>query len=231
MGMKEIYRHEEKFLIRYPQYVLLKQLLSPVMSPDVHAGEIGSYTVRSLYFDTLDNRDYYEKKNGDEVRRKIRLRTYFPAASFIRLEIKKKKQEGIRKESVLLEKEEAIRLYRDGDSSFLIEKTSAGAVELGRCFSTASYHPVILIEYEREAFTLPFYQIRITFDSRLCAGWNAEDFFAREACLYEVLPPDEIVLEVKYNHMLPSFLRRILGTVEGQSMAISKYYLAREILG
>lgn len=90
---------------------------------------------------------------------------------------------------------------------------------------------MVIIDYDREAFTLPFYQIRITFDRRIRATRQTQEFFNMDTATVPVLPADEIILEVKYNHMLPDFLKKVLGSVESQVMAVSKYYFSRELLG
>ncbi len=59
------------------------------MLEDAHNG-IHGYRIRSLYFDTIDDTDYYEKAAGVELRRKLRLRCYDPAADFAMLEMKQK---------------------------------------------------------------------------------------------------------------------------------------------
>ena len=43
-------RHEEKYIIDYRQYVLLKQRIMRVLQPDPH-GKDGSYIITSLYYD------------------------------------------------------------------------------------------------------------------------------------------------------------------------------------
>ena len=58
--MLSVSRTEEKFLISQAQYVVLRGKLSQIMKHDAESKAI-KYPVRSLYFDSLDNRDYYEK--------------------------------------------------------------------------------------------------------------------------------------------------------------------------
>ena len=48
------------------------------------------YPIRSLYFDTPEDRDFHEKEDGIELRRKLRLRCYAPDAAFALLEMKQK---------------------------------------------------------------------------------------------------------------------------------------------
>ena len=59
------------------------------MMEDPHNHGLG-YPLRSLYFDSLDDRDFEEKENGIELRRKIRLRNYGASSSFAMLEMKQK---------------------------------------------------------------------------------------------------------------------------------------------
>ncbi|MGN0414737.1 MAG: VTC domain-containing protein [Agathobacter sp.] len=59
----------------------------------------GSYMVRSLYFDTPEDRDYFQKINEQNVRRKIRLRIYSPTDQRAKLEMKQKENIFQRKRS------------------------------------------------------------------------------------------------------------------------------------
>ena len=70
----EVSRHEIKFYVNLMQFSRLAQSLKNVMIEDKHNGSNG-YFIRSLYFDTYAETDYYQKVNGIENRKKIRLRT------------------------------------------------------------------------------------------------------------------------------------------------------------
>lgn len=230
--MGVVYRHEEKFLLRYPQYVELKQLLTPLMHRDLNAGADGSYTVRSLYFDRADNRDYHEKVNGVDRRQKLRMRIYGETPDKVKLEIKKRRDDGIYKETVTISRAEAERLLHSlPECEFLREHQTEAASHAYALLRSEGYRPAVIIDYDREAFTLPFYKIRVTFDRRVRAARRIEEFMIPQCGMIPVLPADEIILEVKYNHMLPDFLRRALSSVPAQSMAVSKYQLSRELLG
>ena len=71
--MNEVLRQEKKFLISLDQMYALSARLAKFMHMDSHGSSEG-YIIRSLYFDSVDNRDYVEKEYGIELRRKIRLR-------------------------------------------------------------------------------------------------------------------------------------------------------------
>ena len=72
-----VFRCENKYLISYADALSLQRKLDLVLQRDCHSGEQG-YTVRSLYFDSLNNLDFYTKLAGTELRKKIRLRIYSP---------------------------------------------------------------------------------------------------------------------------------------------------------
>ena len=73
--MRDVLREEKKFLLNQAEALKLRNYLSNVVHTDSHNGPNG-YPVRSLYFDSLSNRDFQEKEDGLELRRKFRLRVY-----------------------------------------------------------------------------------------------------------------------------------------------------------
>ena len=78
-------RHEEKFLIDYRQYVLLRDRAETAMRPDEHAPD-GSYLITSLYYDDRLDSALDEKLDGVRVHTKYRVRTYGANGDFIRLD-------------------------------------------------------------------------------------------------------------------------------------------------
>ena len=54
--MNRVFREEKKYLISLPEALQACHRLAQVMHEDPHNG-ISGYPVRSLYFDTLDDRD------------------------------------------------------------------------------------------------------------------------------------------------------------------------------
>ena len=78
--MRDVLREEKKFLLNQAEALKLRNYLSNVVHTDSHNGPDG-YQVRSLYFDSLSNRDFQEKEDGLELRRKLRLRVYSPDAN------------------------------------------------------------------------------------------------------------------------------------------------------
>ena len=58
--MRDVLREEKKFLLNQAEALKLRNYLSNVVHTDLHNGSDG-YQVRSLYFDSLSNRDFQEK--------------------------------------------------------------------------------------------------------------------------------------------------------------------------
>ena len=116
--MNRVFREEKKFLISLPEALQISSRLSQVMLEDAHNG-IHGYRIRSLYFDTIDDTDYYEKAAGVELRRKLRLRCYDPAADFAMLEMKQKQGASQLKRSLRVTREDAQTLTR-GDYAPLL---------------------------------------------------------------------------------------------------------------
>ena len=104
--MNRVFREEKKFLISLPEALQISSRLSQVMLEDAHNG-IHGYRIRSLYFDTIDDTDYYEKAAGVELRRKLRLRCYDPSADYAMLEMKQKQGASQLKRSLRVTREDA----------------------------------------------------------------------------------------------------------------------------
>ena len=68
-------RHEWKHEISFMDLLVIRQRLSAVAKRDVHAVN-GKYFIRSLYFDTPEDKALREKLNGISRREKFRIRYY-----------------------------------------------------------------------------------------------------------------------------------------------------------
>ena len=55
-------RKEVKYLLSLPDRLYLLDALDRLLTPDAYGGYNG-YTVRSVYFDSMTNEDYEDKKN------------------------------------------------------------------------------------------------------------------------------------------------------------------------
>ena len=91
------------------------------------------------------------------------------------------------------------------------------------------YRPKAVVEYRRQAFVARENHIRITLDSRIVATEAELDLFSQRLPMYAVMDPFHMVLEVKYNGFLLSYIKDLLNLVERSELSVSKYCLARSV--
>ena len=223
--MNEVLRQEKKFLINQIQFYKYSRDLEKLMIPDPNNRGDG-YQIRSLYFDSLDDRDYEEKEEGVELRRKIRLRNYGPDNDFAMLEIKQKEGANQKKRSIRFSREDAIRLT-EGDYSPLLNSRESDAREIYTIMNIHCYRPKAVVEYRRMAFIAKENSIRVTFDHHIVGTESNFNIFDRELVQNPVLDPLLAVLEVKYNGFLLSYIKDMLRQCDRSEMSVSKYALSR----
>ncbi|MBM7613512.1 polyphosphate polymerase domain-containing protein [Alkaliphilus hydrothermalis] len=227
---EKVYRHEIKYFIHKRQAAELRFFLKSNTTLDSNGDETGSYWIRSLYFDTLDNRDYYEKMMGHNIRKKIRLRIYEQNTPTVKLEIKNKYNNYTLKESATISKEVALALIQ-GESNKLLRYKNSTCNKVFALMHSNLYRPIVTVDYEREAFLYNIQNIRLTIDKNIRASCDYDVFFGDEQCMIPVINEGIYVLEIKYDHVLPPFLQKVLSTFQIQRSQVSKYCLGRNILG
>lgn len=223
--MNEVFRQEKKYLMNLEDMRRLSWALDPVMKQDPHNGVHG-YRIRSLYFDTLDDADYEDKIDGLELRRKIRLRIYDPAASFALLEMKQKEGEYQKKRSLRLNREDAKQVAQ-GRYDRLLNYSEPFAAECYGLMHCKCYRPKTIVEYRRKAYIAQENKIRVTLDHQIVATETCWDLFAPDLNLSPVLDAFNGVLEVKYNGFLLSYIKALVNGANRSPLSVSKYCLAR----
>ena len=73
MGTLKTFRHEYKYVIPYEEMLSLRLKFNELLEIDRN---YDGYMIRSLYFDSVNDNDYYDKLGGELARKKIRLRIY-----------------------------------------------------------------------------------------------------------------------------------------------------------
>ena len=225
--MNEVFRFEKKFLINQQQYYELTNYLSKVMTLDTNSKGEG-YTIRSLYFDSLDDRDFHEKNDGIELRRKIRLRTYMNNPEFGLLEMKKKQGDRQKKTSLRLSAADSRELIKC-KTNILLNQQSQFAADCYVTMMMHNYRPKSVVTYERKAFVAKENKIRVTFDRNIRGTESNYDIFSNKLKENYLMDPSLVVLEVKYNGFLLSYIKNLLIQVEKNELSVSKYSLSRKI--
>ncbi|MBR4467074.1 MAG: polyphosphate polymerase domain-containing protein [Clostridia bacterium] len=219
-------RHEEKFLIDYREYAVIRSRAEAVMFPDPH-GDNGSQLITSLYFDDRTDTALLEKLDGIRVHTKYRVRTYDCGLSPVQLERKVKRGIMTEKHSATITPE-AIGMLSDAQADFT--EFGKKALILATEMRAKGQVPAIIVRYRRDAFEFPEMDCRLTFDTCVEAlSGNAEYLFDDSVGGIPALPRQTIVMEVKYGDRAPAFLRKLAAN-SGMQLSVSKYALCREVL-
>lgn len=224
--MNQVLREEKKFLISVDEFIALSHHVGQVMLSDPHNGTHG-YVIRSLYFDTVYDGDYFEKLDGVELRRKIRLRCYDPMADYAMLEMKQKQGPNQMKRSLKVSREDAIELTK-GNYLPLLNYSEPFAAECYALMHCRCYRPKTIVEYNRKAFIAKENKIRITFDNNIVSTESSFDLFDPHLNMNPVLDKYDVVLEVKFNGFLLGYIRELINPANRSELSVSKYVLARQ---
>ena len=195
-------RHELKFFINPVEYEVLRRVLDHTLLRDPNGNENNEYHIRSLYFDTWFNDALIDKLDGVKDRDKYRIRIYNFSDRVIRMECKTKEGSLISKRSMGIPKLLAEQLIA-GDSTGL-ERTRSGLLrDVYREMAVGGLHPVVIVDYVREAYIHQAEEVRITFDKHLHTGLRSRDLFNPDVPTVPAFDHDEMILEVKFNRFLP----------------------------
>ena len=221
-------RHELKFFITPLEYQVLSRVLDKVLWRDANGDENNEYHIRSLYFDTRFNDALLDKINGVKNRDKFRIRIYNFSDRLIRMECKTKVGQLISKRSIAIPRLLAEQLIAADPTG--LERTRSGLLrDVYREMALNGLHPVVIVDYVREAYIHPAEEVRITFDKQLHTGLGSIDLFNPYVPTISPFDNGEIILEIKFNRVMPPYVRDLLcaHVKSAHNSAISKYVLCR----
>ncbi|MBE6139427.1 MAG: polyphosphate polymerase domain-containing protein [Firmicutes bacterium] len=210
-------RKELKYNITNTDFYLIKHNLNNLIKKDPNC-EGDFYTISSIYFDDYNKTSYNQVKNGISNRWKYRIRFYNYDDSFIKLE-KKHKINGLTdKTSVRITREmldnilnNNIRIEENNDkllNEFIIKMKK----DLLR--------PIICIEYDRIPYVYKLGNVRITLDYNIRYTNKYNDLFNKNKKVYYL---KDKILEVKYNELIPDFIRYKLELNHLEQISFSKF--------
>ena len=240
------FRHEYKYLCTTLQRTVLKQRMQALLQIDRHAANTGYYRIRSLYFDTPEDQCYYDNENGVGSRYKYRIRIYNGEKNVIVLEKKVKQDQMGYKRSCRLTEEECIMLIRGEYDEIL--RTSKdlkqnAQTELKQDLKQKQkkdlkqelvlemkhklLRPKVIVEYKRYPFVEPATNVRVTFDEEISSSNDIDHFLDKQIALRPVNPMGDGILEVKWDGILPDYIRKNLQLNSLVWSGYSKYYYCR----
>ena len=200
------------------------------MELDPHTPKNGRYLIHSLYFDDYKDTSLYTTDAGLSKRFKWRIRYYGDDLTYIVLEKKEKLDSRCHKKSCKLTVEEYEKIV-NGEITDIVYDTEKDLIkELACDMLMFDYRPKVIVDYERVAFVEEITNVRITFDMKISASYELEHFLDGDYTKFYVQPSGENVLEVKFDEILPSYIRNIVESYGYVQTSFSKYYYCRKII-
>ncbi len=218
------FRHEWKIEINTADLFALRSRLRAIMKPDEHAVN-GRYLIRSLYFDTPEDKALREKIDGVNQREKFRIRCYNGDSSFLSLE-KKSKLNGLSNKQSIQLTEKQVQAVLSGDILRTPENAPLLLCELIYKMKTERLRPKVVVDYTREPFVYGPGNVRVTFDYGIRTSLGCTDFLNPN--LVTVPAGDApILMEVKWDEYLPDIIRDAVQITGRRAAAFSKYAQCR----
>ena len=227
MNQEKHYRHELKYNILYGDYLALRSRIRGIMTMDPHVSENGTYQIRSIYFDNVNDKALREKIDGVAMREKFRIRYYNDDFSFITLEKKMKIDDLCLKYDATITEEECRKLLA-GDLSWMKEHPEGLVQELYAKMQYQRLLPRVLVSYVREPYIYKPGNVRVTFDSHIRTSLYHQDFLTKEVeDISATDTPQDMLVEIKYDAYLPQIIQDLIQMPGIRQQAFSKYGACR----
>lgn len=221
------YRSEWKYCEKEADLLALRGKLAKILEHDLYAGENGKYVIHSLYFDDYRNTCARENVAGEGKRFKYRIRYYGDNSGRLWLEKKEKQNSYCYKRKCPVLTEEYHMLMEGGASEVFWNTKYQLMKEFCVDIISKGFMPKVIINYEREAFVEIISNVRITMDYNISASDEIERFLEDDYLKIPILEKKKHVLEVKFDDVLPSYIKAILQSNILEQQSFSKYYLGR----
>jgi len=223
-------RNEWKFLCDIAQTVEIKNRLYGYLQVDNHNVTENGYTVKSLYFDDYFNSCAKDNDAGNSIRRKYRIRYYNQNTDFVRLEIKNKVYDLGYKETAVISLSEYTDIISGRTDSVMWNTDNNTVKKFCNQIIDKNLLPKAIIQYNRLSFIDNTLNIRITFDRNVSVSDDFESFLNGDYMTVPLFEDRTEIMEVKFDGILPSTLKRILATEKLLQASYSKYYYGRKVL-
>jgi SPX domain protein involved in polyphosphate accumulation len=229
-----IERYEYKYLVPDRLVPAIREAARATSRIDKYADPDGTYRIRSLYFDT-DRFDLYWANEREQADRfKMRARIYPGKPSPVFLEVKRRILDVIVKSraAVPADSWRDVLAGREAALSALPPAARKGALSFLARLHRHHIHPVMLIEYEREAYISDIDKYaRLTFDRKIIVqpqekldfegnprGWRPVDHIAQTRT-----PEPVSVLELKFETRPPRWMVALVRRLDLIRYSFSKY--------
>ncbi len=237
----DIGRFECKYTVPVAQRQRILEVVEGHVVPDAHGDDLPNggkgYTVHSLYLDTPRLDDLHDRLAEGKVRNRLRARTYGRPGQRqpVFLENKRKLDNWVIKHRVRVCDADAW-CARAGDPSpwahFAGRVTGRGSYAARHFVELVEEHrrrPVSVVHYMREVYQdrrPGMSKVRLTLDYHVSATADPRpvDLYAEPDV--ELLPPDWMVMELKFNVDRPAWMRRLCKELRLRAVPVSKFGLS-----
>ena len=233
-------RYELKYAIPAEWRNRILDLIRPFAEPDPKAGDLGhdrrGYQVNSLYFDSAQLNDYFERLDQAKVRDRLRVRTYDGPEARRPIFLENKRKCGrmvIKHRSRLCDSQQWVECA-EARPWLGLDRSDDGAHD----YAASVFHqlvegghrrPVTVVRYEREAFVPRGSdpgRVRLTLDHdvRASVATTSHDLFAPSRV--RLIPPDWIVMELKFERFAPAWMHMLRRELRISAVPVSKFGLS-----
>lgn len=225
------YLYESKFLVETTRAPQIESAIGDLLVPDPHTlGAEGTYN-HTIYFDSPAYQAYNRAQAVEHVTVRPRIRAYrtnpcAPAAALY-LELKRRFDRVIAKRRTAIDHDLADGLLTGSLSETgNVASMSSVLAEFQYLVQRFGLRPSVSVLYHRSAFFVaPDRDVRVTFD-RLVQFGPVNSFEAPIEAFSCALPPDQMVVEVKYGEDVPEDLLDRLDCLGMRPQGFSKYACA-----
>ena len=225
------YLYESKFLVESTRLGQIESAIGDLLVPDPDVlGEEGTYN-HTIYFDSPAYQAYNREQSVEHVTVRPRIRAYRSSPSAptaaLYLELKRRFDRVIAKRRTAIDQDLADGLLTGSLSETGgVASMSSVLAEFRYLVQRFGLRPSVSVLYHRSAFYLsPDRDVRVTFD-RLIQFGPVNSFEAPIETFSCALPPDQMVIEVKYGEDAPGDLLDRLEYMGLRPQGFSKYACA-----
>ncbi|MHA1599227.1 MAG: polyphosphate polymerase domain-containing protein [Alphaproteobacteria bacterium] len=226
-------RFEIKYVVDTRRLPEIEAGLSDFLEPDPNGNGGQGYYVHSIYFDSPDYRFYTDKIEGELIRVKPRIRCYRSAPNAppreLFLELKGRFDRVVAKRRTPIDIALANRLLETPAPELNGAAVMPSALaEFNYLCQRYRLSPSVTVLYHRMPFHGAFYpNMRMTIDRAIQCSLSTRLDSPADAFGY-ALPPDQAIIELKYNEKVSGLLLRRLRSLNLRQQTISKYAISLE---
>lgn len=215
--MSNVFRKELKYSITDNDFYVINHNLKDLIERDPNCKE-ECYTISSIYFDTYNKTSYRQVKDGISNRWKYRIRYYDYKDTYIKLEKKHKINNYTNKTSIRISKKE----LKDILSNKIKIKSNNPPLlnEFIMKMKNELLRPVIFVEYDRIPYIYKLGNVRVTLDYNIRYSNRFDNLFSKSKKVHYL---EDKILEIKYNELIPDFIRFRLELNHLEQISYSKF--------